>query len=170
MVAVAQLVESRIVIPVVVGSSPISHPIPICPWRVRPAPRRSPRAKGVDVTGRPACGAKPGFARRTRPNTPEVHCNISRPSRHCGVMNAPVRPIGANIRRRHDSFCNLHTTSRAAAARLTARGLIPRVPPSSIAVPMFSAMLRSPPRPCRPAIASWRESPCPPLPADSLPC
>jgi hypothetical protein len=27
MVAVAQLVESRIVIPVVVGSSPISHPI-----------------------------------------------------------------------------------------------------------------------------------------------
>jgi hypothetical protein len=29
-VAVAQLVESRIVIPVVVGSSPISHPIIIC--------------------------------------------------------------------------------------------------------------------------------------------
>ena len=29
MVAVAQLVESRIVIPVVVGSSPISHPIPV---------------------------------------------------------------------------------------------------------------------------------------------
>jgi hypothetical protein len=28
MVAVAQLVESRIVIPVVVGSSPISHPTP----------------------------------------------------------------------------------------------------------------------------------------------
>jgi hypothetical protein len=28
MVAVAQLVEPRIVIPVVVGSSPISHPIP----------------------------------------------------------------------------------------------------------------------------------------------
>lgn len=28
MVAVAQLVESRIVIPVVVGSSPISHPKP----------------------------------------------------------------------------------------------------------------------------------------------
>ena len=27
MVAVAQLVESRIVIPVVVGSNPISHPI-----------------------------------------------------------------------------------------------------------------------------------------------
>ena len=27
LVAVAQLVESRIVIPVVVGSSPISHPI-----------------------------------------------------------------------------------------------------------------------------------------------
>ena len=31
MVAVAQLVESRIVIPVVVGSSPISHPIYIIP-------------------------------------------------------------------------------------------------------------------------------------------
>lgn len=29
MVAVAQLVESRIVIPVVVGSNPISHPIKI---------------------------------------------------------------------------------------------------------------------------------------------
>lgn len=29
MVAVAQLVESRIVIPVVVGSSPISHPISV---------------------------------------------------------------------------------------------------------------------------------------------
>jgi hypothetical protein len=29
-VAVAQLVESRIVIPVVVGSSPISHPIIAC--------------------------------------------------------------------------------------------------------------------------------------------
>ena len=29
-VAVAQLVESRIVIPVVVGSSPISHPIIFC--------------------------------------------------------------------------------------------------------------------------------------------
>ena len=32
MVAVAQLVESRIVIPVVVGSSPISHPISYLPF------------------------------------------------------------------------------------------------------------------------------------------
>ena len=35
MVAVAQLVESRIVIPVVVGSNPISHPTPFhgARWR-----------------------------------------------------------------------------------------------------------------------------------------
>ena len=34
MVAVAQLVESRIVIPVVAGSSPVSHPIYFVPLRV----------------------------------------------------------------------------------------------------------------------------------------
>ncbi len=36
-VAVAQLVESRIVIPAVVGSSPISHPTRIGKWSL-PAP------------------------------------------------------------------------------------------------------------------------------------
>jgi hypothetical protein len=36
-VAVAQLVESRIVIPVVVGSSPISHPNKSC---IEPSPYR----------------------------------------------------------------------------------------------------------------------------------
>ncbi len=35
MVAVAQLVESRIVIPVVVGSSPISHPNVLLNLRAR---------------------------------------------------------------------------------------------------------------------------------------
>ena len=34
MVGVAQLVESRIVIPVVVGSSPISHPINFFPFLI----------------------------------------------------------------------------------------------------------------------------------------
>ena len=35
MVAIAQLVESRIVIPVVVGSSPIVHPIPFAVGPIR---------------------------------------------------------------------------------------------------------------------------------------
>ena len=48
-VAVAQLVESRIVIPVVVGSNPISHPISLfdCAFVIRaagPLPRRELRS------------------------------------------------------------------------------------------------------------------------------
>ena len=39
MVGVAQLVEPRIVIPVVVGSSPIVHPITLLVWAISSAGR-----------------------------------------------------------------------------------------------------------------------------------
>ncbi len=40
MVAVAQLVEPRLVVPVVAGSSPVSHPIPSCAQGASVPPRR----------------------------------------------------------------------------------------------------------------------------------
>src|SRR5438477_3558931 len=57
MVAVAQLVESRIVIPVVVGSNPISHPIL--------------HVSGVDRQRPPARSSSLSTSRTAMPQTPE---------------------------------------------------------------------------------------------------
>jgi hypothetical protein len=67
MVAVAQLVESRIVIPVVVGSSPISHPTSLSVKEykcAKVAELVDALASGVSAFG---CeGSSPSFRTKTR--------------------------------------------------------------------------------------------------------
>ncbi len=52
MVAIAQLVEPWIVIPVVVGSSPISHPIKYMQWHIRRRVAQLGSATGLGPVGR----------------------------------------------------------------------------------------------------------------------
>ena len=61
MVAVAQLVESRIVIPVVVGSSPISHPtfLPLCFFLLRAMNKAFVRESDADDEDERAEGSAP---------------------------------------------------------------------------------------------------------------